>query len=165
MPCSRRILLAAIASAVLAAPGRIARADPVLLTVTGRITEHGNPGRVELDHDALVAIGLETLITRTPWTEGEQEFTGVPAHALLEAVGATGSELQAFALNDYEVTIPLAELERYPVLIAMYRNGKRLSLRDMGPLWIVYPWSEFPELDNALTRRRSIWQLARLHVQ
>ena len=70
-----------------------------------------------------------------------------------------GATVRAVALNDYESIIPLADFERYQVLLATRIDGEQLRVRDKGPIWIVYPWSDHPELDDETTRRKSVWQL------
>ena len=137
----------------------------VVLTVTGAIARTNGDGRAEFDRGMLENLELHTLQTWTPWTEGEPEFTGVLAEALMAYLGATGTMVEARALNDYQMTIPLSDFEDYPVLVAMTMDGERLGRRDKGPLWIVYPWAAYPELDDRVTRQKSIWQLRYLHVK
>ena len=138
---------------------------PVILTVDGAITRTNGTGVAEFDRAMLEQLGLIRLRTWTPWNDGEAEFEGVPAQRLMEAVGATGSTVHANALNDYESLIPLTDFERYPVLLATRLGGQPLTVRDKGPIWIVYPWSTHPELDDLPTRRKSVWQLRSLHVR
>jgi hypothetical protein len=123
------------------------------------------PGRADFDLDALECLGLARLRTWTPWTEGEIEFGGVWARRLMEAVRANGTEVDTLALNDYEQTIPLEDFDKYDVLLATRVNGQLMRVRDKGPIWIVYPWSEHPELDDFATREKSVWQLNALHVR
>jgi hypothetical protein len=52
---------------------------PVVLTVDGAITRTTAPGRAEFDRAMLEQLGVATLRTWTPWTEGEPEFQRVPA--------------------------------------------------------------------------------------
>ena len=139
--------------------------DRVILTVTGAIGNTNAPGRAEFDLSTLERLGLSMLRTWTPWTEGELEFEGVWARRLMEAVDARGTEVRAMALNDYEYTIPLEDFDRYDVLLATRVNGQLMRVRDKGPLWIVYPWSDHPELDDFATREKSVWQLNALHVR
>jgi hypothetical protein len=61
--------------------------------------------------------------------------------------------------------IPIDDFHRYDVLLAVRMNGQLMRTRDKGPIWIVYPWSGHPELDDFLTREKSIWQLNALHVR
>lgn len=172
MSCRLGARLALIGLALIVGMGGPLRADGlprpkdrVILTIAGAITHTNAPGQAEFDRAMLEQLGLTRLRTWTPWTEGEPEFEGVLARRLMAAVGATGTTVRALALNDFESTIPLADFERYPVLLATRMNGKQLEVRDKGPIWIVYPWSGHPELDDLPTRRKSVWQLSSLHVQ
>ena len=61
--------------------------------------------------------------------------------------------------------IPIDDFHRYDVLLAVRMNGQLMRTRDKGPIWIVYPWSRHPELDDFLTREKSVWQLNALHVR
>ena len=137
----------------------------VILTVTGALAEANASGRIEFDLNSLERLGLSRLITWTPWTDGEVEFEGVLARRLIEAVGARGAQVDARALNDYEEKIPIEDFYRYDVLLATRMNRRLMRLRDKGPIWIVYPWSGHPELDDFATREKSVWQLNALHVR
>jgi hypothetical protein len=151
--------------AAVAADGLALPRDRVVLTVTGAIGLTNAPGRAEFDLDMLERLGLGRLTTWTPWTDGEVEFQGVLARRLMAAIGANGTEVDALALNNYQQTIPLEDFERYDVLLATRVNGELMRVRDKGPIWIVYPWSAHPELDDFATREKSVWQLSTLHVR
>jgi hypothetical protein len=139
--------------------------DEVILTVTGAITDADGSGRIDFDLNALERLGLSKLTTWTPWTDGKVEFEGVWARRLMEAVGARGTEVEALALNDYKEVIPIEDFHRYDVLLAVRKDGRLMQARDKGPIWIVYPWSDHPELDDFITREKSVWQLSVLHVR
>jgi hypothetical protein len=139
--------------------------DRVILSVTGAISGADGSGRIDFDLKDLEQLGLTKLTTWTPWTEGEVEFEGVRARRLMEAVGARGTEVEARALNDYIEVIPIDDFHRYDVLLAVRMNGQLMRTRDKGPIWIVYPWSGHPELDDFWTREKSVWQLNALHVR
>jgi hypothetical protein len=155
------VLSGALALSVLGGP-RIACAanglapprDRVVLTVTGAIAITNAPARADFDLESLERLGLVRLTTWTPWTEGEIEFEGVWARRLMQAVRAKGREVDALALNDYEQTIPLEDFDKYDVLLATRVNGRLMRVRDKGPIWIVYPWSEHSEW-MILRRERS----------
>jgi hypothetical protein len=153
-------LTASESKAALPAPS-----GPVLLSVTGRIAETNGEGRAEFDRQMLEALGTVRLRTWTPWTDDVVEFEGVPAARLLDAVGAAGNVLLALAMNEYSVEIPVELVRSYPVILAMSMNGERLRLRDKGPLWIIMPWSDYPELDSEESRYWSVWQLRLIDVR
>ena len=50
------------------------------------------------------------------------------------------------AANDYFVDIPTQDFRDYDAILAMEADGKQLSRRDKGPLWLMYPISDHAEL-------------------
>jgi hypothetical protein len=137
----------------------------VLLTITGAVDRANAPEGARLDLAALESLGLETLRTSTPWTEGTPVFKGVPVRAVLELVRARGDRVRAIAANDYSYEMPISDFRDYPVLLAVEMNGERLQMRDKGPIWMVYPIDQFDALQNRTTERKMVWQLKELRVE
>ncbi len=162
---------ATTASATASAPAPATAKDlavpqgRVILTVSGRIDHSNSKGVIEFDRAMLEAMPTTTIETMTPWTDGVARFEGPLMRDLMKWVGARGSRLRATALNDYAVEIPIEDFERYPVILAMKVNGEILRTRDKGPLWIIYPWSDRPELRSEVGYSRSIWQIKELVVR
>lgn len=138
---------------------------PVVLTLSGKIGRTNGPGVARFDRPLLEALGTTRLVTHTAWHDDAQTFEGVLMRVLLEAVAAEGARVHAVALNDYDVDIPISDFQRYDVVLAWKRNGADMRVRDKGPLWLVYPRDQNPELDRAEIWRRWIWQLERLEVR
>lgn len=155
MAVSRRLLLAAVLSPDAAA------ADGPRLEVAGAIAPPAPRwlGLAELD-----AIAAGELVTRTPWTRGPQRFGGLPLARLLAALGARGERLHAQALNDYAASMPVAAVVEDGGFLATRRGGLPMAVREGGPFWLIFPWSRRPELDTAVHRQRSVWQLRRIEV-
>ena len=152
---------AAAGAVVLPAP-----TGPVLLTVVPT-PDPATPAAppIRFDQAMLAALPQVTITTTTIWTDGPQEFTGVPVSALLAATGLQGGTLVAMAANDYLIGLPVAELTDQAPIIAYLRNGKPMTTRDKGPLWIVYPYDSDPAYRTEVVYARSIWQLDRIEVQ
>jgi hypothetical protein len=160
------LMLPVAASAALDEAQRAAEpVGPVILTITGNIQGFGSGPVVRLDRAMLEALGTTKLKTTTVWTSGEVVFEGVLVREVLDALGAQGREVVATALNDYVATLPLQELYQYPVMLAFKMNGQYLHVKDKGPLWIVYPRDQFPELRNSMTDKKWVWQLKELEVR
>jgi len=138
---------------------------PVILTITGAIGRTNVPGKAEFDMQMLEALGISSLTTSTSWTDGKQIFAGVLASKLLDAVQAKGNSVSASALDNYTIEIPASELRQYPVLFALTMNDKAMSLQDKGPIWIVYPRDDYPELRNPKIDRHWVWQLKSIDVK
>jgi len=84
---------------------------------------------------------------------------------VLASVKAQGSQLKAIALNDYKVSIPVSDTQRFDMLLALRVNGERIPVRSKGPLFVVYPYDSDEELRSTLYYSRSIWQLKAIEVE
>ena len=140
-------------------------AGPVLLDVTGTIGTTNSDGKASFDLEMLEAIGKATTVTTTAWTEGRATFEGVLLSKLMERVGATGKTAVTIALNDYKVDIPVEDFSRYPVILAYRMNGERLKIRDKGPLWVIYPQDDFPDLKTKQTQAKWVWQVKEIRFK
>lgn len=139
---------------------------PVVLEIQGRISEtNDGEGRARFDQAMLSGLGVHEIRTRTPWTDGTVRFEGVLVRDVLAAAGAEGTMVRAVAINDYAVDIPIEDFISYPVILAFRRDGEAMGVRDKGPLWVIYPWSDHDELRTEVYHSRSIWQLKRMTVR
>ena len=146
------------------APALPAPAGRVILTVSGRIAVTNEADTARFDRAMLEGLGLASFTTVTPWYDGPVTFEGVPMAKLLQRLGAQGETVRAIALNDYSTEIPIADFAQHGVLLALKRDGNYLTVRDKGPLFIVYPYDSDPALKSPRYYGRSAWQVARLVV-
>jgi hypothetical protein len=147
------------------ADGLPALSDEVILSIDGQIALSAADQGVAFDLAMLRAMEQTTFQTSTIWTEGTQTFTGVSLHTLLDCLGATGTVIAASALNDYTIEIPVSDAVEGGPILAYEVNGKPLSVREKGPLWIVYPYDASSAYQSEVIYARSIWQVARLQVR
>lgn len=148
----------------VAAEGLSEPSGDVLLTIRGDIAETNGDGVARFDRPMLEAMPSITFSTSTIWTEGTQEFTGVPLSAILDSVGAAGDTALATAINDYAVQIPRDDWGDAAPIVAYEMNGAPMSVRDKGPLWIVYPYDSDATYRSEVIYARSIWQLDRIVI-
>ncbi|MCA0872926.1 molybdopterin-dependent oxidoreductase [Seohaeicola saemankumensis] len=137
---------------------------PVILTVSGPLARTNAGAEMQYDLDMLRAMGSSSFETSTIWTEGTHVFTGVPLRDLLMDLGIESGMLQATAINDYTVEIPVSDALVSAALVAYEMDGKPMARRDKGPLWIVYPYDADARWRSEVIYTRSIWQLDRLQV-
>lgn len=110
----------------------------------------------------LAALPQTRFSTRTSFTDGRPEFAGPLARDVLAAAGVGDARSIVFtAVNDYWVDVPFEELRRYDVIMALRMNGRDLSLRDKGPIWLMYPLDRHAELSDPVYSGRLIWQMDR----
>lgn len=134
----------------------------VILTVSGNVAVQNVDMTAQFDLEMLENMEVEQIETSTIWTEGTQTFEGVALSTLVETLGLTGSTLSASAINDYTVEIPMEDAVEGGAMIAYRLNGKEMSVRDKGPLWIVYPFDSDDKFRTEVIYSRSIWQLDRI---
>ncbi len=136
----------------------------ILLTVSGALPVTNVGETAQFDLTILKSLDAESFTTTTPWTDGQQSFTGVSLKALLDRLEVREGNLSATAINDYAVNIPVSDAVEGGPIIAYLRNGEAMSVRDNGPLWIVYPYDATEDYQTEVIYTRSIWQMDRIVV-
>ncbi|MGM1332236.1 oxidoreductase, partial [Klebsiella michiganensis] len=71
------------------------------------------------DVAALEKLGMETLVTTTPWYSGKVRFDGISLSKLMDLVGAKGKSARVLALNDYTTIVPIDDFHKFPVILAL----------------------------------------------
>ncbi|MCX7207483.1 MAG: molybdopterin-dependent oxidoreductase [Proteobacteria bacterium] len=137
----------------------------VVLTVTGTVSQPNAGKDAVFTMEALTKLPQVSFTTKTPWYDSPIKFTGPLLKDVLAAAGAKGEKISLWALNDYHVEMPAADIKNYPVIVARLMNDKPMPIRDKGPLFIVYPYDSRSELNKELYFTRSIWQLSKIIIQ
>ena len=148
-----------------AAPALPSPEDTTVLEVHGNITASNIGEAAHFDMEMLRSLPPVELHTSTAVTDGVRHFEGFLMRDLLALVGAAGDLVNASALNDYTIEIPIDEFERFDVIVAYAMDGKALLPSNKGPLWIVYPRDQHGELQDIRYDYRWVWQLNRLEVE
>jgi hypothetical protein len=137
----------------------------LVLEVHGDIENANVDGAALFDMDMLQALPPAWLETTTAVTDGVRRFDGFLMRDLLGLVAATGATVTASALNDYVIEFAADEFDRFDVVVAYQMDGEPLLSSDKGPLWIVYPRDQHPELQDNRYDYRWVWQLKRLDIR
>jgi hypothetical protein len=142
-----------------------APSEKPILTITGKIASKNEGDSAQFDRAMLESLGMVTVETSSPWYKGLVKFEGIPLDKLMKYVGATGDRVTVIALNDYSTEIPIKDFSDYNTIIALKRDGEYMSVRDKGPLFIIYPFDSKPELKSQTYYGRSAWQVAKIIVK
>lgn len=140
---------------------------PVVLTVSGAIgASNTADGTVALDWTLFESLPESTVTTATSWTDSTA-FSGILLRDLLTAVDAdpNATMLEVVALNDYRAQVPVADVDAWSVLLAARQDGERMRIRDKGPLWVIYPLDDHPDLIGEETDRKMVWQVKEIEVR
>lgn len=165
----RQALRRGLATAALLATGGAQALDAprgrVVLSVVGAVGEANADGRADFDMAMLEAMAQHSFTTATPWFKEARRFSGPLLRDVLAASGAKGTAMRAVALNDYKVEIPVEDALRHKVLMATRLDGQPMSVREKGPLFIIYPYDESADLRSERYYSRSAWQLRKLEIR
>ncbi|PXA71078.1 oxidoreductase [Vibrio sp. 11986-1-5] len=105
------------------------------------------------------------VITKTPWTDGLVTFRGVSSRYILELVDKPKADIKVTALNDYWAVIPYEDIVKYNPILAVMQNKQTMSIRDKGPIWVIYPLTQYNQLNNEVLHSRMVWQVASIELQ
>jgi len=136
----------------------------VVLTLSGKLRNPNRGTLAQFDMPMLERLPQLSYSTRTPWYTQARKFTGPLLRDVLAAAGAQGSQLRVTALNDYRIDIPVDDALRHDLLVARLLDDKPMSVRDRGPLFIIYPFDQNAALRNALYFSRCVWQMRSIEV-
>jgi hypothetical protein len=160
------LALAFIAIAAPARAGELAKPEgEVVLTVTGKIGNVNTEGAALFDMAMLDKLAGRKSEVETPWYSKKVAFEGPLGAALLDAVGAKGAKLRVIALNDYAAEIPVEDFRKWPVILATKLDGKPMSVREKGPIFVIYPFDADSNLFNEQYFARSVWQVKAIEIQ
>lgn len=137
--------------------------ETVVLTVKGNVHNTNVDGTSKFDLKMLEALSGRQATMKTPWTDGNVTFRGPYLRAILDAAGASGHKLIIHALNDYSAEAPIEDAQ-LDVILATRMNGELMSVRDKGPLFVIYPFDLDPSLYSEKYFARSVWQIKEIEV-
>ncbi|UWU23043.1 hypothetical protein N2601_08885 [Rhizobium sp. CB3060] len=139
----------------------------VFLTISGNIgkTTNGAKNAYEMSEREFLALPTSTVTTSTPWTP-RSDFVGPLLSRVLGEVDAKGKKLRLVALDDFSVKVDADYLEKYGTILATSKSGIRLTIRDFGPVFVMYPRDSFKnELDTPAAASYLVWQLCGIEVE
>ena len=139
-------------------------AGDVILSIEGKVGKRNSDAGAQLDYAMFESIGLVTRTIVTEWTPSAV-FEGVSGRDLVRHLGIEGDYLLGIAHDDYEVSIPVSDLTEHDTLFAVSMNGERLSIKNKGPVWLLYANQNRPSISPELLNTRMIWQLHTLVTQ
>ncbi|MFG1490298.1 molybdopterin-dependent oxidoreductase, partial [Oceanospirillum sp. HFRX-1_2] len=108
------------------------------------LTIQGLDQPVVLTLSDLQAMPDNTVSTETIWTDKRHTFSSVRFKDLFEElkVDTSGKKITMIALNDYSIEVDVDTLVKHNAFIAYAMDGKTMRIRDKGPLWVLYPFSD-----------------------
>ncbi|USD34806.1 MULTISPECIES: hypothetical protein [Vibrio] len=151
-----------LASMVYALP--VPEGDPILW-VSGDITQSNTADGVEFDSAMIKQLEHGVIKTSNHVVSNVVEYQGPTLSALLDYVGAQGSTVKVIAWDEYVVSIPVSDIKKYGVLLATHEDGTKMTIDDKGPFFVVFPFTDHPEIQTDLFYSLSVWQVREIVIE
>lgn len=139
--------------------------EKVILSIEGLINNCNDGFEVRFDLPMLESLPKRVIKTENPWEHGLVTYEGVLLRDVLDYVGADGQVITLTALNDYRAEIPVADARSIDVILAYKRDGEYMSVREKGPLFVVFPFTDNPKLSTEDRFAQSVWQVNKITLQ
>ncbi len=116
--------------------------------------------------EELLALPQTTVVTTNDYVDTATTFQGPRLRAVLEPLNVgPDTTLKMVALNDFSSSVPAVDAFDYDVILAVLRDGEPMSVRDKGPIWVIYPMDDHAELRNDSFNGRLVWQLKTIAIK
>ena len=116
--------------------------------------------------EELLALPQTTVVTTNDYVDTATTFQGPRLRAVLEPLNVgPDASLKMVALNDFSSNVPAVDAFEYDVILAVLRDGEPMSVRDKGPIWVIYPMDDHAELRDDSFNGRLVWQLKNIAVE
>lgn len=113
----------------------------------------------------LKALPQSAIVTGTPWQDGKSRFEGVPMSELFKRLGVKDGAVTVSALDGYVADFPFEEAQRFNVILAFRKDGKELTIREKGPLFIIYDYDGAKSTIGEPQLSRSVWQVSAIRIR
>ncbi|MBD1557106.1 molybdopterin-dependent oxidoreductase [Vibrio sp. S9_S30] len=130
-----------------------------ILTVTGEVEKP-----VNYTLEKIKSFPQFLITTNTPWTNEAHSYKGPKLEDILTDAKAKGSWLTLKALDKYQVTVDFERIRQFNPILAWEDNGKEMSVRGKGPLWVILPKDHYKELQSQIFNDYMVWQLINVEV-
>ncbi|RPE71154.1 hypothetical protein EDD53_0268 [Pacificibacter maritimus] len=154
--CALTVVTLIMSSMPVAADG------PVLLSVINKSTDQ----TVHLTDKDLTSLPQQSFETGTTWTEGTQTYQGPSLSSVLNLTGQVDAKAQIkfTAANDYASIVSLDLISNQYPIVANRIDGAEFSVRQKGPLWIMYPFDTFPDYKSESYFSAAAWQVIKIEI-
>lgn len=133
---------------------------PVILTISdtqGRQVQFTLSGLQQLEN--------HKYRVKHDWSDTAHTYQGPLLSAVLKQAGIQGDNYRLTALNEYFIDLEAGFISQYEPILAWSEDGKKMRVRNKGPLWLMTPLHKYEELAEPKNVSRLIWQLSDIKVQ
>lgn len=128
-----------------------------MLSITGSVGNQNIASATDFTWDMLKSPSAVIFNAATKGNAGEMTFISVSVKNLNSANGAIAAIPHSFAPNDQSVDVSTEGAADDGPTMAYHTSGRPMSHRDLGPLWLVYPFDDKTDCQSEKIYLRAIW--------
>ncbi|OCR02493.1 molybdopterin-binding protein [Oscillatoriales cyanobacterium USR001] len=134
--------------AIIRQQGKTAKPKKWELFITGQTTK----GLQKLDWEELESLATTRVSTTSPHNSKDLKamlyFRGIAVSQLLDRFGVkpNATSITFLGYDGFSSTVSISDLRRYPIILALERDGRPIPRSEGGPLSLIFPQSEYPQL-------------------
>ncbi len=118
----------------------------------------GPSGETSLTLAGLEALGVHRVAATTFWPDDDGVYEGPLLSDVLRHAGLDDAPaIRVSAVDGFSQVIPREDWTRWPVMLATRRDGRVQSVRQKGPVRIIYPRDMDRALSDTVYRLRWVW--------
>lgn len=120
----------------------------------------------KISEEKINLLAKNKIITSTHWSKSGT-YSGPLLSDVIHLAGLfeNPKKLTIYTWDNFKSSLPYADMKRYGVILATSFEGKKLKLSDWGPLYIVYPYDEYMELQTPAGLMKIVWQVCRIDIE
>ncbi|WP_414529595.1 molybdopterin-dependent oxidoreductase [Nodularia chucula] len=76
------------------------------------------------------------------------KFTGISINSLIKNFGIQKyiTEITFVSYDAYQVTVRIEDLLKYPIILAVAKDGEPIPREQGGPIYLIFPYTQHPEI-------------------
>ena len=76
------------------------------------------------------------------------QFTGISVSSLIQSLGIPNyiTEITFVCYDAYKVTVRVEDLLKYPIILAVAKDGQPIPREQGGPIYLIFPYTQYPEI-------------------
>lgn len=144
---------------LLTIASNVQASEKVLTTIFNK----NNQVVLKITESDLAKYPQDSFETETPWFPQKSVFKGILFKEVLKKANISeNSQLQIVAWDNFTSQVPAKDAFEFNTILTTHINGQRITLRDKGPFFLMYPLTN-PSLRTGVYYNRSVWQIKEIH--
>ena len=103
--------------------------------------------------------------TKIPWAAGTHIYKGPYLEDVFALAKVKGHWLTLHGLDQYQISFNYLNIKKFKPILALQVDGKLLTIRSKGPIWVILPLDDYKELNAAIYHDYMVWQLVKINVE